>query len=34
LLEDGCEVPGFLCEAYAADGAEDISAAGSNIMKA
>lgn len=27
-LEDGREVPGFVCEAYAAESAEDISAAG------
>lgn len=28
-LEDGREVPGFVCESYAADGAEDITSAGS-----
>jgi allophanate hydrolase len=28
LLDDGREVTGFLCEAYAADGAEDITASG------
>jgi allophanate hydrolase len=28
-LEDGLEVPGFICEGYAAEGAEDISAIGS-----
>ncbi|MDF2962774.1 MAG: allophanate hydrolase [Paenibacillus sp.] len=27
-LEDGSEVPGFVCEAYAADGAEDVTASG------
>jgi allophanate hydrolase len=27
-LEDGTEVPGFVCEAYAEAGAEDISASG------
>jgi len=33
-LADGREVPGFVCEAYAAPGAEDITAAGSwrNVM--
>jgi allophanate hydrolase len=28
-LQDGMEVPGFICEGYAAEGAEDISALGS-----
>lgn len=28
-LADGSEVPGFVCEAYAAEGAEDVTAAGS-----
>jgi allophanate hydrolase len=28
-LEDGLQVPGFICEGYAAEGAEDISAIGS-----
>ena len=28
-LADGREVPGFVCEAYAAEGAEDITWAGS-----
>ena len=28
-LEDGLEVPGFICEGYASEGAEDISAIGS-----
>jgi allophanate hydrolase len=28
-LQDGVEVPGFICEGYAAEGAEDISALGS-----
>lgn len=27
-LEDGSEVPGFICEAYAEAGAEDITASG------
>jgi allophanate hydrolase len=28
-LQDGMEIPGFICEGYAAEGAEDISALGS-----